>query len=249
VCARFTLTASGEDLAEAFGLEEAPLWTPRYNIAPSQAVLAVRRVGGRRRADPLRWGLAGAQGDVDEAGEAPGLPGFDRPARGREGPLLINARSETVASRPAFRDAFATRRCLVPADGFFEWKRLGSARQPFRICRPDGRPFAFAGLWQPAPEAPGEPGGACAILTTEPNELVRGIHDRMPVILAPHQFELWLAPGAPRTALAQLLRPAPPGELTAFPVSPRVNRTRNDDPGCLEPASEVTGDPQGRLFD
>ncbi|HET8647235.1 MAG TPA: SOS response-associated peptidase, partial [Vicinamibacteria bacterium] len=165
------------------------------------------------------------------------------------GPLLINARAETVASRPAFRDAFASRRCLVPADGFFEWKRLGSTRQPYRICRPDRRPFAFAGLWQPAEDGPGETCGTCAILTTVPNELVRGIHDRMPVILAPRQFDLWLAPGSPRSALTELLRPAPEGELTAYPVSPRVNRTANDDPSCLEPAPEIAGDPQGRLFD
>jgi putative SOS response-associated peptidase YedK len=238
MCARFSLTASGEELAEAFGLEESPLWVPRYNIAPSQAVLAVRQRGERRRADPLRWGLDPTPGEPDEA-EAPGLPGFERPARGREGPLLINARAETVASRPAFRESFAARRCLIPADGFFEWKRVEEVRQPYRLCRPDRGLFAFAGLWQAE---------ACTLVTTEPNALVSGIHNRMPVILSPAQFDLWLSPRAERAELAELLRPAPEGTLTAYAVSTRLNRTDQDDPALLEPA-EAAVPAQRRLFD
>ncbi|HET8643904.1 MAG TPA: SOS response-associated peptidase, partial [Vicinamibacteria bacterium] len=129
MCGRFSLTASGEELAEAFGLEEPPPLSPRYNIAPSQPVLAVRALEGRRRADLLRWGLAGP--DPDHAG------------------LLVNARSETAATRQAFREAYRGRRCLIPASGFYEWKRGREGPQPFHFRRRDGRPLAFAGLWSP----------------------------------------------------------------------------------------------------
>jgi putative SOS response-associated peptidase YedK len=239
MCARFSLTASGEELWDEFGLAEVPIWTPRYNIAPSQPVLAVRLVGRQRRAAALRWGLAGSSGEPAEDLDALTLPGFERPPARPEGPLVINARAETAATRPLFREAFASGRCLIPADGFFEWKRRETARQPYRICRRDGRPFAFAGL---------RGGEGCAILTTEPNALVSGIHDRMPVVLTPREFELWLAPDATRAALEALLRPCDAGDWAAYPVSPRVNRPENDDAACLEPVEETLRGTQGRLF-
>jgi putative SOS response-associated peptidase YedK len=220
VCGRFTLTASGEEIAEAFGLEDAPALAPRYNIAPTQEVAAVRRLGtGQpRRLVFLKWGLTPSG-----------------PPRDAKRILLINARAETVDERPAFRESFAQRRCLIPADGFYEWSGAGRSRQPFHIRLRQGGLFAFAGLWEPtAPAAEGQPPGACTILTTEPNELLRGIHDRMPVILAPEHYERWLDPEPPSPAgLRKLLQPYAAGAMTAVPVSTRVNDPRNDDADCL----------------
>jgi putative SOS response-associated peptidase YedK len=222
VCGRFSLAASGEELAEAFGLAEGTVAVPRYNIAPSQPVLTVRDEGGRRRALSLRWGLSGAPG---------------------EGPsLLINARAETVAARPAFRESFRRRRCLVPADGFYEWRKERGASQPFHIRRRDRALFAFAGLWAPAPETD----GACVIVTTEPNAAVSPIHDRMPVILPRTAWGPWLDAAAGVPALERLLRPLADGELEAVPVSDLVNSTANDGPQCLGPAPERPV--QGLLF-
>ena len=239
MCARFSLTASGEELADAFELDGIPLWGARYNIAPSQPVLAVRLLGQARHAGELRWGLTGTSSEpLDD--DDPALPGFQTVAGTPKGPLVINARSETAATRPLFREAFASGRCLIPADGFYEWRRLEDARRPYRIRRQDGRVFAFAGVATP---------GGCAILTTEPNELVREIHNRMPVVLGPGDFGRWLAPDTLRGDLEALLRPAPAAEWTVYPVSPRVNKTENDDPGCLEPIDDVLRGTQRRLFD
>ena len=222
MCGRFSLAASGEELAEAFGLDEAAVVVPRYNIAPSQPVLAVRDDSGRRRAASLRWGLTGT------ASDGPGL--------------LINARSETVASRPAFRDSFRHRRCLVPADGFYEWRRERGVALPFHIRRRDRRVLAFAGLW--APEAGTD--GACVILTTEPNALVSPIHDRMPVILPREAWAQWLDPRDAGPQLERLLRPFAAEELEAVAVSEAVNSTANDGPQCQTPAPERPA--QGLLF-
>jgi putative SOS response-associated peptidase YedK len=221
MCGRFSLSTPGEILAEAFGLQDPPQLEPRHNIAPTQTVATIRSdEGGRRSAHLCRWGL---------------VPAW---AKGtwRRGPL-INARSETVERMPAFRDAFGARRCLVPADAFYEWKALpGSKRkQPFLIRMADGDPFALAGLWEPATETAGAV-ETCTILTTEPNTLVRGIHDRMPVILEPESYRLWLDPAARVSApLRALLRPFPEERMLAYPVSTRVNNPRNDDPACAEP--------------
>jgi len=225
VCGRFSLTASGEELAEAFGLDDPPEVTPRYNIAPSQPLLVVRRERGRPRAATLRWGFPG------------GNP---------EGPeLLINARSETAATRQAFRESFKTRRCLVPADGFYEWKRAREGSDPFHVRRRDQRVFAFAGLWTPAPPGGGD-AGACVILTTEANALVAPIHDRMPVILPPEACAVWLDEASNGDALEGVLRPLPPGELEARPVSAAVNSAANDGPQCQAPAAPRPV--QGLLF-
>jgi putative SOS response-associated peptidase YedK len=220
VCGRFTLTLPPDLLAEAFDLDDVPILEARYNIAPTQPVAVVRRLraGGPRQLDLLRWGVT-----------FPPVPG-----ERRSGPV-INARSESVATRPAFRDAFRRRRCLIPADGFYEWSAGGAGRQAFHIARRDGRALAFAGLWEPA--GPGGTPASCVILTTEPNEVLRRVHDRMPVIVDPADYERWLAPegGAP-DALAGLLKPYPAEPLAARPVGPAVNNAQNEGAACLDPA-------------
>lgn len=220
MCGRFTLTLPPDLLAEAFDLDDVPVLEARYNIAPTQPVAVVRRLkpDGPRQLDLLRWGLA--------------LP----PGEGtRTGGPVINARSESVATRPAFRDAFRRRRCLVPADGFYEWAPGRGRRQAFHVHRKDGRPFAMAGIWEP--EGPGGAPASCAILTTEPNELLRSIHDRMPVIVEPVDYERWLAPeGGDPEALSGILRPYPAEPLATRAVGPAVNSAQNEGPACLDPA-------------
>jgi len=217
MCGRFTLTASGEELAEAFGLDDAPPLAPRYNIAPSQPVAVVRaEPTGRLALSLLVWGLLPA------ATAEPKRP-------------LINARAETAWSKPSFRDAFARRRCLVPASGFYEWAGSGKKRQPWYFRMASGRPFAFAGLWEP-PFDPREP-ATVTILTTEPNELARPVHDRMPVILDPDGYRRWLDPRAGgMAALRPLLVPFPASAMTAYPVGTTVNDPRRDEPACVAPA-------------
>jgi len=220
MCGRFNLTASGEEIAEAFGLEDTPELAPRYNIAPTQPVAVVRRDTASRRLTlgSLRWGL------VPE-----GAPETDRGH--------INARSETAWQKPAFRDAFAHRRCLVPATGFYEWQTLSQRprrRQPWAFALGSGRLFAFAGLWEP-PAREGAP-PSCTILTTDPNEVTRPVHDRMPVILAPADYAPWLDPQPNRNLqLRALLKPFPSEAMTAWPVSTAVNSPKCDEPSCLEP--------------
>jgi putative SOS response-associated peptidase YedK len=216
MCGRFTLTASGEEVAEAFELYGVEAIAPRYNIAPSQPVSAVRTSpDGRRRLASLTWGL-----------RAPGaLPG-DRP--------FINARAETAGERPSFRDAFAERRCLVVASGFYEWEGTGKKRQPWYFRRADGKPFGIAGLWEasPQPDAP----ATCTLLTTAPNDLVAAVHDRMPVILDRGDAALWLDPARrEKAALQPLLRSYPPSALVAYRVGLAVNNAKFDDPSCIAP--------------
>ncbi|MEP0772867.1 MAG: SOS response-associated peptidase [Acidobacteriota bacterium] len=218
MCGRFSFASPPEVVAEVFGLDEVPALEPRHNVAPTQPVAAVRREDGRRRLVFLRWGL---------------IPAWAKdPAMGNR---LINARAETVMERPAFRSAFRARRCLVLADGFYEWARHGGAKQPYFITFKDRRPFALAGLWERW-AGTGQSVESCAILTTAPNEVVAPLHDRMPVILPPPAFDLWLDPavGQPER-LRQLLRPHPAAGMVAWPVSPRVNSPRVDDPSCREP--------------
>jgi len=221
MCGRFNLTASGEEIAEAFDLGEAPELAPRYNIAPTQPVAVVRLEAGtgRRRLGALRWGL------VPE-----GAPETDRGH--------INARAETAWQKPSFREAFARRRCLIPATGFYEWQRTtASKRRPWLFALGSGRPFAFAGLW----ELPARDGASptCTILTTEPNDVTRPVHDRMPVILSPDGYARWLDPKpGDAVALRPLLVPFPAGAMTARPVSTAVNNARFDDPACLDPEEQ-----------
>jgi len=221
MCGRFNLTASGQEIAEALGLDEAPELAPRYNIAPSRPVAVVRleAATGRRRLGTVRWGLIPA--------------GAPRTERGH-----INARAETAWQKPSFREAFARRRCLVPATGFYEWQRTHARRRrPWLFALGSGRPFAFAGLWEPpvGNDAP----ATCTILTTEPNGVTRPVHDRMPVILSPAAYARWLDPSpGDAVALRLLLAPFPAEAMTARPVSTVVNDARFDGPACLEPEEE-----------
>ncbi len=215
MCGRFSLSAPSEEIGALFGLEALAARAPRYNIAPTQTVAAVRQEGGARRLVELRWGL---------------VPGWAKDDA--IGARLINARAETLSEKPSFRGAFKARRCLIPADGFYEWQKTGKgrAKQPFHLRRPDGKPFAFAGLWERWTRG-AEPLESCAIITTEANGLLRPIHDRMPVILGPESFDTWLGEPAPDpAALAALLRPCPDDLLTAVPVSTAVNNPRFDGP-------------------
>jgi putative SOS response-associated peptidase YedK len=222
MCGRFVQLAARADLVRLFDIEEPGSFDPppRYNVAPTQLVAVVRQDDGRRALVPLRWGL---------------IPPWSKDSR--VGYSLINARAETVAEKPAFRAAFKARRCLVPAGGFFEWKATGGKhKQPFHIRMRDGRPFALAGLWE---RWHGGDGGeaveTCVILTTEANELVRPLHDRMPVILAPADFGAWFDPRTPAAELHALLRPYPAEEMEAVPVGSYVSNPRNEGPQCLAP--------------
>lgn len=220
MCGRFTLTTPEELIAEAFGLEgEQPKLGARYNIAPAQEIAAVVEPAGRRQLVMFHWGML-APGEAE-----------------REDSLLINARSETVATKPLFREAFRDRRCLVPADGFYEWRRAGSRREPFHIRLRSRRPFAFAALWNEEKDAASErPLRTCAILTTEPNAVTREVHDRMPVILRPEAYAAWLAtPADARNDLLGLLQPYPAEEMEAARVSSYVNSASAAGPRCLEP--------------
>ncbi len=220
MCGRFTLRASSAELQKFFQLTHQPPWTPRYNIAPTQPVLGVRRTSAGREPGLLQWGLVPSWADDPSVGSR-----------------MINARAETLATRPAFRGPFRRRRCLVLADGFYEWKKQdGKDKQPYFVRRKDDRPFAFAGLWDHWTGADGSELESCVIVTTEPNELLKGIHDRMPVILAEWAYDEWLDPdNADVARLQRLLVPYPAELLEAFPVSKLVNNPRNDSPRCVEP--------------
>ena len=221
MCGRFTLRTPVETLAEVFELPTAPDLPPRFNIAPSEAVAAVRVAG----ADPLRelallrWGLV--------------PPWADEP---KVGSRMINARAETVATNGAFRSAFRRHRCLVPADGFYEWQRQEHGKQPFYIHMRDDSPFAFAGLWEVWEGKDGTVLETCTGITTEPNELMQPIHNRMPVILDRADYARWLDPRMnDPESLKAFLRPYPPEKMTAYPVSRLVNSPSNDAPECLAP--------------
>ncbi len=223
MCGRYTLTVSGRVLAELFELEAEPALAPRYNIAPSQQVPLVRLgADGRRQWAEARWGL---------------VPSWAREVDA--GARMINARAETAADKPAFRTAVRRRRCLLPADGFYEWQAVAGGKQPHLIRFSDGRPFAFAGLWELWQPPGAEPLLSCTILTTTPNPVVAALHDRMPVILPPERHGEWLEPGElGRERLAELLVPCPAAGMEAFPVSRRVNNPRADDEAC---AARVDG--------
>ncbi len=221
MCGRFTLRAPASVIAEQFSIFEMPEWKARYNIAPSQSVPVVRATeaaAAGRELVWLRWGL---------------IPGWaSDPAIGHR---LINARAESAADKPAFRAAFRRRRCLVVADGYYEWRHSGKARQPYLIAMRDGRPFAFAGLWETWEGPQHSAVESCTILTTSANVLVRPLHDRMPVIVNQEDYDLWLDPSVSATEkLSPLLRPYPSQSMVSHPVSPWVNSPAHDDPRCVE---------------
>lgn len=221
MCGRFTLKANPKEVQAALGLPFEPQVTARFNVAPTQAVLAVRAgAGGQPECALLRWGLV-PRWTADLTGATP----------------LINARAETVQEKPSFRSAFKRRRCLIPADGFYEWQKLDAKKkQPFWIHRRDDKPFAFAGLWERR-ERPGEePLETCTILTTTANRVVQPIHERMPVIFGAEHVAAWLG-DTPVEQLLPLLRPCADDMLITTPVSTRVNSPRNDTPDCIAPAA------------
>jgi putative SOS response-associated peptidase YedK len=221
MCGRYTLASPTERLAEEFGVDASSIeLSPNYNVAPTQGVAAVLEEGGQRRLEVLRWGL------IPPWADDPGI-----------GSRMINARSETAPGKPSFRRAFRERRCLIPADGFYEWQRTNGAKQPYYIHMEDGRPFAFAGLWESWSKGGEGEVRTCTILTTGANALVGEVHDRMPVILAHDAYDVWLDPDSERDELTGLLAPYPEDEMEAYPVSRFVNSPSNNDPRCIEPAA------------
>lgn len=225
MCGRFTLHADPEQLATLFDLPAAPELAPRYNIAPTQPVGIVRihpHTGVREWA-LVHWGL---------------IPSWSKdPSMGAR---MINARSETVAEKPSFRAAYKRRRCLVAADGFYEWQRVDGRKQPYYVQVGDGGPFAIAGLWELWTSPDGGELESCTLLTTDANELMEPIHNRMPVILAPEDYAMWLGSGGDddRRTLDQLhhlLRPYPSEPMHAIPVSTYVNNPRNEGRECIQP--------------
>ena len=202
-------------------VESLPEVTPRYNIAPTQRMLVFRASAeGQREAILMRWGFASAAAS-----------------------LLVNARGETVARRPTFRQSFAERRCLIPADGFYEWQKTGTRKQPYFIQRRDGKPFAFAGVWQ---DGPGGPTAECVMITQQAGQSMRPIHDRQPVRLGPEAWDAWLSPERiePDKLEALLVTPSI-DDWVATPISNYVNRVSNDSPRCIEP---VQPERQSELF-
>jgi putative SOS response-associated peptidase YedK len=220
MCGRFTLSPPLDALQAALpGLDLPSDYRPRYNIAPSQAVLAVRAEDSGPRAVWLRWGL---------------VPFWAKdPAIGNR---MINARAETVAHKPSFRNAYRTRRCAVLADGFYEWMRVGKAKVPMRIRLADERPFAIAGLWERWAPDDAEPLETCTLITTSASARIAPIHDRMPVLLELEDMNGWIEPATPIPVLASLLVPYDRGDLEAYAVSTLVNSPANDREECLAPA-------------
>jgi putative SOS response-associated peptidase YedK len=222
MCGRFTLTVDPSDLKEAFYWVNfgSADFTPRYNIAPTQGVPVVTN-NGENKLDFFTWGL------VPFWAKDPSI-----------GSRMINARAETISEKPSFRNAFKRRRCLILADGFFEWQKLPDSKTkiPTYIQLKDGKPFAFAGLWEDWHSPDGSQILSTTIITTQPNELVKPIHNRMPVILPESAYEAWLTPGEVDTrTLIPLLIPFDADHMDAYPVSRLVNNPRNDSPDCILP--------------
>ncbi len=227
MCGRFAQAAKPEAIAQLFDLppEAIPPYQPRYNLAPTQPALVLRRHPhtGQKELVFLRWGL------IPSWAKDPNI-----------GQRLINARAETLDQKPAFRAAFRHRRCLVPADGFYEWQKTSQHKQPYFIARKDGQPMALAGLWEHWQSPEGETLETFTLITTEANELVKPLHPRMPVILPQDAFALWLDPRTDvRTLKDLLLTPYPSALLRAWPVHARVNNPRFDDPTLIEPLPQL----------
>jgi putative SOS response-associated peptidase YedK len=213
MCGRYKIEATPEILRAFFHFEEYPNFPPRFNIAPTQPVPIVRLIAGKRHFQLVRWGLV--------------------PSWMKEMPksVLINARAETINEKPSFKGGFRHRRCLIPTDGFYEWQaREGRVKQPHVIHRPDGTPFAMAGIWDDWMSADGSELETCAIVTTAANDRLKPVHHRMPVILDPKDWDAWLdTDGTSAKEAAELLKSAPDDLLEALPVSPRVNKISHDD--------------------
>jgi putative SOS response-associated peptidase YedK len=226
MCGRYRLSRSKELLAEHFNVEPDDDWEPRYNIAPSQNVPVIRQHPDepKRLGSQMRWGL---------------IPAWAKDAS--IGFKMINARAETVATKPACRDVLRKRRCLIPADGFYEWVKDGRAKTPFCFTMSDNSIFAFAGIWDSWRNPQGQMIETCSIITTTPNALLADIHDRMPVILPDDAYDLWLDPGLQKAdAICDLLKPFDLTLMRRYQVSSRVNLVQNDDPACAEPVLRET---------
>ncbi len=217
MCGRFTLHIPPELIAEAFNVPLPGVFTPRFNGAPSQTHPVVCSTANGRQIAQMRWGLVPQWAQDD-----------------RLGYTMINARAETVTEKPAFRGLFAGRRCLVIADGFYEWRHDGNAKEPFYIALRDGRLMSFAGLWDKWRNEAGETVYTFTIITCASNDLVRPLHDRMPVVIERKHYDLWLDPAAPPDKVKELLRPYPAGRMTLWKVGALVNNPRNDTAECME---------------
>jgi putative SOS response-associated peptidase YedK len=233
MCGRYRLSRRKQLVEEYFDCgSDEPDWNPRYNIAPTQPVPVIRQNPKEavRNLSFMRWGL---------------IPSWSKdPSAAAQ---MINARSETATTKPAFRDALKSRRCLIPADGFYEWLRTGKAKQPYCFEVNDGELFAFAGLWDRWKDPSGNWIRTCSILTTTPNAVTSAVHDRMPAILDPDTYDLWLDPGMQdMRAVADMLKPYDAKMMRYYPVSSRVNSAVNDDEECSSPVEIAEG--QNRLF-
>jgi putative SOS response-associated peptidase YedK len=233
MCGRYRLSRRKQMIEEYFdSVSGEDDWTPRYNIAPTQPVPVIRQNPKEpvRELSLVRWGL---------------IPSWARDSSAAA--QMINARAETATTKPAFRNALKSRRCLIPADGFYEWQKTGKTKQPFCFEVNEGELFAFAGIWDRWKDSSGKWIETCSILTTTPNAMTSAVHDRMPVILDPDNYDLWLDPGMRDViAASELLRPFDAGMMRSYPVSTRVNDVVNDDEGCSTPVE--LAEVQDRLF-
>jgi len=219
MCGRYALTLPPDAVRAYFGYGDRPNFPPRYNIAPTQPIAIVRLDEGQRRFALARWGF---------------LPAFVKDMK--TFPLIINARSEGIADKPSFRSAIRRRRCLIPADGFYEWRRDGKRRLPYLIRRPGGGPLAFAGLWETWHTADGSEMDTACIITSSANGTISGLHERMPVILEPPDFTPWLDPHSDAAVVLPLMRPAAEDALELVAVSSAVNSVANEGPDVQHPA-------------
>ena len=214
MCGRYIFTSAPEAMRQLFRYLEQPNFPPRFNVAPTQPIAIVRLVEGQRHFVLVRWGF---------------LPSWVKDPKIFA--LVINARGESVIDKPAFRAAMKRRRCLIPADGFYEWQKAGDRKRPFFIHAKSGAPLAFAGLWETWTGPNGEELETAAIVTTRANRTLDAIHERMPVIVPPEAFDLWLdCTNVDGTTATVLIRPAPDDLLEAYEISTAVNRTANDGP-------------------
>lgn len=234
MCGRYRLSRRKQLVEEYFDtVSDEPEWAPRYNIAPTQPVPVIRQnpAEPQREMALMRWGL---------------IPSW---AKSLSGPPMINARSEKVATTPAFRDPMKSHRCLIPADGFYEWQKSAWPKQPFCFEVNGGELFAFAGLWDRWKDPSGQWIKSCSILTTTPNTVTSPVHDRMPVILDRDSYDQWLDPGMTNVeAVSEMLKPYDARLMRCFPVSARVNHVANDDEGCSTPVQLDKVQTQAALF-
>jgi putative SOS response-associated peptidase YedK len=230
MCGRYRLSRRKQIIEQYFG--SAPWdddWNPRFNIAPTQRVPVIRQHPKKpiRQLSLMKWGL------IPHWAKDPTIASS-----------TINAKSETAADKPPFRDPLKSRRCLIPADGFYEWKRTGTSKQPYCFEVHEGKLFAFAGLWDGWKDANGEWVKTCSILTTAPNSVTGTVHDRMPVILEPDAYDLWIDPGITNVgAILERLKPFDARQMRCYPVSTRINQVANDDEECSRPAQIIEVQP------